>query len=110
MQTVTTAKDTPPHEALELCDETTSALIDGAEVLLSPDEFAILKLIKQANGAIVHIHQIRNAFENHRKSDVLLLNKTINDLKQKLGKSGKIIESILGIGYRLKIDVEYKPS
>ena len=34
----------------------------------------------------------------------------INDLKHKLGKSGKIIESILGIGYRLKIDVEYKPS
>ena len=87
----------------ELCDEHTSAIIDGAEVTLSPDEYAILKLIKQADGAIVHMHQIRNAFEHHRKSDALFLNKTVNNLKHKLGKGGKIIESILGIGYRLRI-------
>ena len=87
---------------LELCDEHTSAIIDGAEVILSPDEYAILKLIKQADGAIVHMHQIRNTFEHHRKSDAFLLNKTVNNLKRKLGKGGSIIESILGIGYRIK--------
>jgi DNA-binding response OmpR family regulator len=91
--------------SIEMQDETSKAVVGGNEVDLSEDEYLILKLIKQAEGAIVHMHQIRSYIDNQRKNDAASLNLTVNGLKRKLGKAGRGIESILGIGYRLRVEL-----
>jgi two-component system phosphate regulon response regulator PhoB len=77
--------------------------IDGVEVLLSATEFAILEFLAKNPGWVFSRNKIIDAVKGQdypvtdRSVDVQILG-----LRKKLGTSGDIIETVRGVGYRLR--------
>lgn len=78
-------------------------LVDGQQVELTFTEFAILKYLAQRPGWVFTRYQIVDAVHGHdynvteRSVDV-----QVAGLRRKLGKYGKLIETVRGVGYRFK--------
>lgn len=78
-------------------------LVNGKCVMLGPTEFAILHFLAARPGWVFSREQIINAVKGEdypatgRSVDVQIVG-----LRKKLGNSGDIIETIRGIGYRIK--------
>lgn len=89
----------------EFNEEVLEVTIENRPLSLSKEEYTILKLIKEAEGAIVYLYETKEAIEYTGSDSDMFLNQTVNTLKHKLGRSGKEIEKILGIGFRLKRDL-----
>lgn len=99
---MTAATSIPETVSFNLDESTFTATINKQPIELSPEEFMILKLIEEANGSIVHVHEISNYMKGPKRNDSMFINSLVKSLKQKLGKTGRMIEAILGVGYRLK--------
>lgn len=78
-------------------------LLKGESLLLGPTEFAILHFMARRPGWVFSREQIINAVKGEdypatgRSVDVQIVG-----LRKKLGTSGDMIETIRGIGYRIK--------
>ncbi len=78
-------------------------LVSGKSVNLTPSEFRILCLLAGKPGWVFNRDQIVAAVHNQeyavtdRSVDVIIVG-----LRRKLGQSGKLIETVRGVGYRLK--------
>ena len=78
---------------------------DEAEVRLTRKEFALLEYLVRGGGRVAHRQQILDAvwgydhFVESRTLDV-----HIRRLRQKLGPSGAMIETVVGVGYRFAVD------
>ena len=77
--------------------------VGGKPVNLTPTEFAILKLLTKKAGWVFTRQQI---IDSVRGYDYLLTHRAIDvqvfGLRKKLGQTGKKIETVRGIGYRLR--------
>lgn len=77
--------------------------VDGKSVSLTPTEFAILELLAKKAGWVFTRQQI---IDSVRGYDYLLTRRAIDvqvfGLRKKLGQTGKKIETVRGIGYRLR--------
>jgi two-component system alkaline phosphatase synthesis response regulator PhoP len=78
-------------------------MVAGKPVNLTPTEFAILELLAKKAGWVFTRQQI---IDSVRGYDYLLTPRSIDvqvfGLRKKLGKTGKKIETVRGIGYRLQ--------
>jgi len=78
---------------------------DGKIINLSATEFAILSFLAQNPGWVFSRNQIIGAVKGEdypvteRSVDVQILG-----LRKKLGSYGKYIQTVRGVGYRLKVD------
>lgn len=84
-------------------DELHSAKLDGRELELTPTEFAILKLLAAHPGRVFTRNQIIGQVKGQgypvteRAIDVQIVN-----LRRKLGDWGANIDTVRGVGYRMK--------
>lgn len=78
-------------------------LIDGRPVALTHTEFKILHALARKPGWVFTRYQIVNAA---RGEDTVVTDRSVDvqivGLRKKLGPAGKYIETVRGIGYRLK--------
>jgi two-component system phosphate regulon response regulator PhoB len=87
------------------CDKI-EAKYEGKTIKLTPTEFQILKCLAQKPGKVFTRNQLLdaargvNAFPIDRTIDV-----HVTSLRKKLGKAGKLILTIYGIGYKIKTDL-----
>lgn len=81
-------------------------LIDGAELHLSPKEYAILQeLVMHAGKVLTHKHLLRAVWGSEQESDVQYLRVYVRQLRSKLEADPERPNLILteaGVGYRLR--------
>lgn len=81
--------------------------LDGAEVQLTTTEFSILSLLAEKPGWVFTRQQI---IDYVRGYDFLITPRAVDvqifGLRKKLGESGKMIETVRGIGYRYRSAIE----
>ena len=79
--------------------------IDGKKTILTFTEFKVLKLFMQQPGRVFTRYQIVDEVHGNdypvtdRSVDVQIVG-----LRKKLGKTGELIETVRGIGYRFRED------
>lgn len=90
-------------DGLVLCEEGYSATVDGVELKLPPGEFRILALLVAHRGRVLARSRILDVVQS---GDRLTTERTIDvqiaNLRRKLGRWAEHIETIRGIGYRVK--------
>jgi DNA-binding response OmpR family regulator len=79
--------------------------VKGKEVTLTAMEFKLLALLMERQGRV----QTRDGLLSHVwgiESDIYTrtVDTHIKKLRQKLGKAGKLVETVVGVGYKLKDD------
>ncbi|MCD6218963.1 response regulator transcription factor [Candidatus Calescamantes bacterium] len=77
--------------------------VEGKRVELTPTEFRILKILSLKKGRVFTRNQILDYLWGDEKA---VLDRTIDvhikNIREKLGKAGKFIKSIRGVGYKLE--------
>ena len=80
-------------------------VIDGGEVKLTPTEFKLLWALIRQPGRAFNRQELMDAGMG---DDTLVLERTVDvhikSLRQKLGDCGDLIETVRGVGYRLRED------
>lgn len=78
-------------------------VIDGRPVSLTLTEFGILHLLARKPGWVFSRYQI---VDEVRGSDVLVTDRSVDvqivGLRRKLGTAGEVIETVRGVGYRMR--------
>lgn len=78
-------------------------VIDGSEVKLTPTEFRLLWALLRQPGRAFNRQELMDAGMG---DDALVLERTVDvhikSLRQKLGQRGDLIETVRGVGYRLR--------
>ncbi|BHH84165.1 response regulator transcription factor [Desulforhopalus sp. 52FAK] len=94
-------------DGLEIDKRRHEVKLDGSEVLLTITEFSILSLLADKPGWVFTRQQI---IDSVRGYDFLITPRAIDvqifGLRKKMGKCGKNIETVRGIGYRYKSTTE----
>ena len=100
--------EAPPSETLQLGALVIDAgrhevQVSGKAVTLTLTEFKLLQVLAQRPGHVLTRNQLLDAA---RGTDVMVLDRTVDvhlsSLRRKLGKLGDRIETVRGVGYRLK--------
>ena len=80
-----------------------SVIADGEKVTLTLKEFEILKLFMQNPGIVLSRDRLLSeVWGIDYTGETRTVDAHIKTLRQKLGESGKMIETVIGIGYRLE--------
>ena len=80
-----------------------SVIADGEKVTLTFKEFEILKLFMQNPGIVLSRDRLLSeVWGIDYTGETRTVDAHIKTLRQKLGESGKMIETVIGIGYRLE--------
>lgn len=83
------------------------AFAAGKEIKLTKKEFMILEYLLRCRGQLVSRNQIlEHAWDRNVDIFTNIVDTHIKNLRKKLGKSGKIIKTVYGSGYRIEDDVE----
>ena len=78
-------------------------LADGEQIVLTNKEFELLNLLVRSSGIVMTRDQLLDAIWGHDFSgESRTLDVHIATLRQKLGNAGEMIETIRGVGYRLR--------
>ena len=99
----TLVEGTADFDGLVLNEEGYVATLDGEELKLPPGEFRILALLAAHRGRVLARSRILDSvqsgdrFTTERTIDVQIAN-----LRRKLGRWAEHIETIRGVGYRVK--------
>ncbi|OGS21254.1 MAG: two-component system response regulator [Elusimicrobia bacterium RIFOXYA2_FULL_40_6] len=78
-------------------------LVEGKKIDLTTTEFKILEILSSKKGFVYSREKLLDALWGQEKA---VLDRTIdvhiNNLREKLGKAGKLVKNIRGIGYKLE--------
>ena len=100
-QTQSFAKD---YGGIELDKEGRTVKVDGKEIEMSLREYELLKyLMDNANIALSRDKILNNVWNYDYYGDSRTIDSHIKKIRHKLGKKGKYIETIRGIGYKFEI-------
>lgn len=92
-------------DGVEIFPERFELKVDGKRVDLTSKEFKLLMLLISSNGMVLSREKILSQIW---KDDLDVYDRTVDvhikKLRDKLGKYGKYIETVRGIGYRWKTD------
>ena len=92
-----------PENGLSLDEETRTATLDGRDLGLTPGEFRLLALLAAHPGRVLARSRILDAVQSDEKS---VTERTVDvqmvGLRRKLGRWASRIETIRGVGYRVK--------
>lgn len=82
-------------------------LVDGKKVDLTLTEFKILRCLAEKPGWVFSREQILNSVWGKEKT---VFDRTIDvhikKLRDKLGKAGKLIKSVRGLGYKIEVELK----
>ena len=88
---------------LEISEKKRSVLADGEQIVLTNKEFELLNLFVRSPGIVMTRDQLLDEIWGHDFSgESRTLDVHIATLRQKLGSAGEVIETIRGVGYRLR--------
>ncbi len=77
--------------------------VEGSRVDLTPTEFKILKMLSEKRGWVFSRKQILEELWGY---DKIVFDRTVDvhikNLREKLGKAGKFIKNVRGVGYKLE--------
>ena len=95
--------DTVRFGRLEISEKKRSVLADGEQIVLTNKEFELLNLFVRSPGIVMTRDQLLDEIWGHDFSgESRTLDVHIATLRQKLGSAGEVIETIRGVGYRLR--------
>jgi len=81
------------------------AFASGSEMKLTKKEFMILEYLLRCKGQLVSRNQIlEHAWDRNVDIFTNIVDTHIKNLRKKLGKSGRIIKTVYGSGYRIEDD------
>lgn len=99
----TTPPDTISIHGLTIHPGRHEVILDGETIQLTGTEFTILQLLARKAGWVFTRQQI---IDNIRGHDFLITTRSVDvqifGLRKKLGKAGHLVETVRGIGYRMK--------
>ena len=95
--------DTVRFGRLEISERKRSVLADGVQIVLTNKEFELLNFLVRSPGIVMPRDQLLDEIWGHDFSgESRTLDVHIATLRQKLGSAGEVIETIRGVGYRLR--------
>lgn len=90
------------HEGIELDDDRHSVTVEGQPVELTFKEYGLLKYLLQNSGVPVSRDRLMEAVWGFAfTGETRTVDMHIKTLRQKLGKSGALIETVRNVGYRI---------
>jgi DNA-binding response OmpR family regulator len=88
---------------LVLKEDTLGALVDGRYVALSPREHALLEFLAHRRGDVLNRTEIlRQVFGYNFDPGTNIVDVHVAHLRRKLGASAALLETVRGMGYRLR--------
>jgi two-component system phosphate regulon response regulator PhoB len=91
---------------IELDPDAYDVRVNGVEVQLALLEFRLLQFLLEARGnACPRDELLRKVWEYPRDSETRTIETHVKRLRAKLGAAGDQIETVRGVGYRLRADV-----
>ena len=98
------AKQVKDYDGITIDQEGRTVKVDGKEVDLSLREYELLKyLLDNENIALSRDKILNNVWNYDYYGDSRTIDSHIKKIRHKLGKKGKYIETIRGIGYKFEI-------
>jgi Transcriptional regulatory protein, C terminal/AAA ATPase domain len=91
-------------EARLRLDETShEVVIEGARIGLTPLEFGVLQRLERSNGrAVSRAELLESVWETSFTGGSNVVDAVVHALREKLGANGDAIETVRGVGYRLR--------
>jgi DNA-binding response OmpR family regulator len=78
-------------------------LLDGRRISLTPLEFAVMEYLQQRAGqAVTRVSLLENVWERSEIGGSNVVDVVIRALRRKLGDRASAIETVQGVGYRLR--------
>ena len=97
-------KEIKDYDGITIDQEGRTVKVDGKPIDLSLREYELLKyLLDNENIAISRDKILNNVWNNDYYGDSRTIDSHIKKIRHKLGKKGKYIETIRGIGYKFEI-------
>ena len=97
-------KEVKDYDGITIDQEGRTVKVDGKEVDLSLREYELLKyLLDNENIALSRDKILNNVWNYDYYGDSRTIDSHIKKIRHKLGKKGKYIETIRGIGYKFEI-------
>ena len=99
-----TKKELKSHDGIVIDNEARTVTVDGKNVELSFREYELLKyLIENENIALSRDKILNTVWNYDYYGDSRTIDSHIKKIRHKLGKKGKYIQTIRGIGYKFEI-------
>lgn len=103
-RTKTVQKQINNYGGIEIDSEGRTIKIDGKQLELSLREYELLKyLVENSNIALSRDKILNNVWNYDYYGDSRTIDSHIKKIRHKLGKKGKYIETIRGIGYKFEV-------
>lgn len=103
-RTVGETKEVKNYGGIEIDNQGRTVLVDGKNIELSLREYELLLYLVENQGIALSRDKILNNVWNYDYyGDSRTIDSHIKKIRQKLGKKGKYIETIRGIGYKFEI-------
>ena len=97
-------KDVKEYGGIVIDSDGRTVKIDGKQIDLSLREYELLKYLVDNNGIALSRDKILNNVWNYDYyGDSRTIDSHIKKIRHKLGKKGKYIETIRGVGYKLEV-------
>lgn len=103
-RTRTVKKEIKDYGGIEIDSEGRTVKIDGKQIELSLREYELLKyLVENSNIALSRDKILNNVWNYDYYGDSRTIDSHIKKIRHKLGRKGKYIETIRGIGYKFEV-------
>ena len=103
-RTVAKDKETKDYDGIVIDDEGRTVTVDGKPIELSFREYELLKYLLDNENIALSRDKILNTVWNYDYyGDSRTIDSHIKKIRHKLGKKGKHIQTIRGIGYKFEI-------
>jgi two-component system response regulator BaeR len=92
-----------PQAGLQFDERSKRAFMQGSEIALTPVEFRLLKILRDAPGRALSRDDLRSAvYEDHRIVHDRTIDTHVKNLRRKLEEAGltEAISAVYGVGYR----------
>lgn len=99
----TSEKTVEAAKGLQLLPDQYSALLDGVELSLTPNEFKLLQVLLDHQGKVLTRQALMNKVQG--PTGVVTprtVDTAVYELRKKLGASSGFIETVRGVGYRIQ--------
>ena len=95
---------------LEIDASTHTVSVAGREIALTPQEFEVLVVLGRKPGhALTRTELIEGAWEESSNPSARSVDTHVKSLRSKLGAIGNVIETVRGVGYRIKDEILLEP-
>jgi Transcriptional regulatory protein, C terminal/AAA ATPase domain len=89
--------------AIRLDESSHEVILDGTPTALTPLEFGVLRVLERAGGRVVSRRELlRAVWETDYTGGSNVVDAVVHSLREKLGAHAAALETVRGVGYRLR--------